>query len=276
MRIRIPTRSRPPVHRSARQPDMPAIAALLDSRAAVNALRRTLPKEGPSVVTCKSAVALRRLFEIRLVDAVVLAPHPSLLPELAHLRAQLPFLPVIAYAPFRPDDGDLLLACREAVSAIAVEGVDDPIIGDLVWRASITAERRRALADAPRMLRLTEPLQRTAWNVLLGEVERPVRTTALAKRLRISREHLSRQFGAGGAPNLKRVIDLTRVACAAQLLGNPGVSVPTVVRVLHFASPTHLSNTARRIANVSTSGLGDLGPRGVLGAFVRGNTRSRV
>jgi transcriptional regulator GlxA family with amidase domain len=159
---------------------------------------------------------------------------------------------------------------------VAVEGVDDPIVGDLVVRASITAERRRALAEAPRMLRLTEPLQRSAWNVLVGEVERPIRTTALAKRLRISREHLSRQFGAGGAPNLKRVIDLTRVACAAQLLGNPGYSVPTVVRVLHFASPSHLANTARRIANVSSSGLGALGARGVLAAFVRGNTRSRV
>jgi len=255
---------------------MPAIAALLESRAAVAALRRTLPKGGPSVVTCKSPAALHRLLDRRLVDAVVLAPQSSLLPELAQLRSRLPFVPLVAYGPFRPDDGELLLACREAVSAVAVEGVDDPIVGDLVVRASITAERRRALAEAPRMLRLTEPLQRSAWNVLLAEVERPIRTTALAKRLRISREHLSRQFGAGGAPNLKRVIDLTRVACAAQLLGNPGYSVPTVVRVLHFASPNHLAHTARRIASVPSTGLGGLGPRGVLAAFVRGNTRSRM
>src|SRR5919108_2865250 len=129
MRIRIPPRSGPPARRSARPPDMPAIAALLESRAAVNALRRTLPKEGPSVVTCRSAVALRRLFEIRLVDAVVLAPHPSLLPELAQLRAQLPFMPLVAYAPFRPDDGELLLACREAVSAVAGGGGEEPIFG---------------------------------------------------------------------------------------------------------------------------------------------------
>jgi transcriptional regulator GlxA family with amidase domain len=159
---------------------------------------------------------------------------------------------------------------------IAVEGVDDPVVGDMVIRASVTAERRRALADAPRMLRLTEPLQRSAWSLLLGEVERPVRTTDLARRLKVSREHLSRQFGAGGAPNLKRVIDLTRIACAAQLLANPGYSIPIVAKLLHFASSSHLSGTARRIANVSTRGLGSLGPRGVLQAFVRGNTRSRV
>jgi AraC-like DNA-binding protein len=255
---------------------MPAVAALLESRVALTALRRSLPKGGPSVITCRSASALHRLLAKRLVDAVVLAPQPALLPELSELRTRLPFIPLVAYAPFRPDDGDLLLACRETVSAVAVEGVDDPIVGELVVRSSITAERRRALADAPRVLRLTETLQRQAWDVLLGEVERPIRTSALADRLRISREHLSRQFGAGGAPNLKRVIDLTRIACAAQLLGNPGYTVPMVVRVLHFASPSHLANTARRIANVSSSGLGTLGPRGVLAAFVRGNTRSRV
>ena len=255
---------------------MPAIAALFESRAAVLALRRTIPKGGPSVVTCRTPAALHRLLETRLVDAVVLAPHPGLIPELSEFHANLPYLPLVAYAPFRPDDGELILACRDAVASIAVEGVDDPIVGELVVRSSITAERRRALAEAPRMLRLTEPLQQAAWDVLLGEVERPIRTSTLARRLRVSREHLSRQFGAGGAPNLKRVIDLTRIACAAQLLGNPGYSVPMVVRVLHFASSSHLANTARRIANVSSGGLGALGPRGVLAAFVKGNTRSRM
>jgi AraC-like DNA-binding protein len=255
---------------------MAAIAALLESRAALIALRRTLPKTGSRVVSCRNPAALRRLIEKRLVDAVVLAPQPALLPELSELRARLPLVPFVAYGPFRPDDGELLLACRYTVSSVAVEGVDDPIVGDLVVRSSMTAERRRALAEAPRMLRLTETIQRAAWDLLLGEVERPIRTSSLAGRLRISREHLSRQFGAGGAPNLKRVIDLTRITCAAQLLGNPGYSVPTVVRVLNFASSGHLANTARRIANVPTSGLGALGPRGVLAAFVRGNTRSRI
>jgi len=253
---------------------VPAIAALLEPRAVI-ALRRTIPRGGPSVVSCRSTAAILRLAERRLVDAVVVAPQPPLLPELVQLRAQLPRVPLVAYAPFRPDDGALLLACRETASLVAVEGVDDPIVGELVSRWSISAERRLALAEAPRILRLTEPLQRSAWDVLLAEVERPLRTTALARRLRISREHLSRQFGAGGAPNLKRVIDLTRVACAAQLLANPGYSVPMVVRVLHFASAGHLANTTRRIASVLPQGLGPLGPRGVLAAFARGNTRSR-
>ncbi|HUR95628.1 MAG TPA: hypothetical protein VMY76_13680 [Gemmatimonadales bacterium] len=256
---------------------MAAIATLLESRAAMLALRRTLPKSGPGVAACRTPAALRRLLERRLVDAVVLCPTATVLPDLADLRRHLPGVPVVAYAPFRPDDGELLLACRRyMVASIAVEGVDDAIVGDMVARAGITAERRRSLADAPRMLRLTEPLQQAAWAVLVGEVERPIRTTTLARQLQVSREHLSRQFGAGGAPNLKRVIDLTRIACAAQLLANPGFSIPTVVRVLHFASSSHLSSTSRRIADVSTRGLGALGPKGVLQAFAKGNTRSRV
>jgi hypothetical protein len=72
------------------------------------------------------------------------------------------------------------------------------------------------------------------------------------------------------------VIDLTRTACAAQLLGNPGFAVQTVVKVLHFTSSNHLARTADRIASVPTSRLGSLGPGGVLAAFVRGNTRSRM
>jgi len=133
-----------------------AVAALLESRTAVAALRRTLPRGGPGLVSCRGFANLRRLLESRLVDAVVLALTPALLPDLTELRRQLPGVPVVAYAPFRPDDGELLLACRKHAVPVAVEGVDDAVVGEMVIRVSVTAERRRALADAPRMLRLTD------------------------------------------------------------------------------------------------------------------------
>ncbi len=256
---------------------MAAVATLLDSRPALAALRRSLPRTGGRVVACRTPAALDRVLDQRLVEAVVVAPGTLALLALAALRARLPAMPVIAYAPFRPDDGELLVTYRRhQLAAVAVEGVDDAVVGDLIVRCSLTTLRRHALADAPRALRLTEPLQRAAWDQLVGEVERPVRTAALARRLTVSREYLSRQFGAGGAPNLKRVIDLTRIACAAQLLQNPGYTPGAVVRLLQFASTSHLAGTARRIAGVTTSALGALGPRGVLVAFVRGNTRSRA
>jgi AraC-like DNA-binding protein len=210
------------------------------------------------------------------VDAIVLAPGTAVPLAIAGLRSRVPGIPLIAYAPFRPDDGELLAGYRrQQVAAVAIEGVDDAVVGELVARCSLTSARRRAMADGPRALRLTEPLQRLAWDFLVGAVERPVRTAELARRLSVSREYLSRQFGAGGAPNLKRVIDLTRVACAAQLLQNPGYTPAAVVRLLHFASSSHLATTSRRIAGVTPGELGALGPRGALAAFVRGNTRSR-
>ena len=96
----------------------------------------------------------------------------------------------------------------------------------------------------------------------------------MAQALGVSREYLSRQFAAGGAPNLKRVIDLARVAWAADLLGNPGYPVGVVARLLAYASSGHLAAAARRVTGVPPAQLADLGSKGVLSRFVRGHTRS--
>lgn len=256
---------------------MAAIAALLESRATVTALRRSLPRAGPGVVVCRTPGALRVLLGRRIVEAVVFAPRPGLPEEWASLRTDFRAIPIVAYAPFRPDDGEALLECRrQGVAALAVEGVDDAVLGELVRRVSLVASRRRALTDAPRLLRLVEPLQRGVWDFLVGHVDRPVTTADLASRLGVSREHLSRQFGAGGAPNLKRVIDFLRIVVAAQLLQNPGYTSARVAGLLSFASSSHLGSTARRIAGVGAPELAHSTPEELLRRFVRGHTRSRL
>lgn len=256
---------------------MPAVAALLSSAEATQTLRRTLPPGGPwSLVSCRTPSALAETLKTALVDAVVFTPASTPLDTLATLRAGFPGIPWIAFAPFKPDDGRLLVDCHGSkVAMVLVDGVDNAVAGELVVRASAAAHRRQALNEACRLLRLGDSLQRRVWNDLLDRVDQPLRTVELARRHDCSREHLSRQFGAGGAPNLKRVIDLTRVACAAAMLANPGYEARTVSRILRFATPSHLSATARRIAGVSASGLSELGPKGVLTAFARGKTRSR-
>ena len=255
---------------------MPAVAAWLDSRGALAALRRTLPRGAGRLLTCRSRAALDRALRSRVVDAVVVAPRTMPLSAIEGLAADFPGVPVFAYASFRPDDGDLLAALARRGIPILVEGVDDAVAGELVTRGSAHAIRRKALADAPRLLRLRSPLQREVWTLLQGMVDRPIRTAELARRLRVTREHLSRQFAVEAAPNLKRVIDLTRVAAAAQLLADPGHTGAQVAAILHFASAGHLDRTSRRIAGVGTRHLGQLGPRGALEAFARGKTRSRV
>lgn len=257
---------------------MPAVAALVPSAEAAQTLRRSLPAGGPcSLVICRSPATLRATLDTRLVDAVVFSPTSTPLQRVEELRTGFPHIPWMAFAPFRPDDAATLHACQDSlISLVLVQGVDDAVAGDLVVRASAGARRKRALQDGPRALRLQEPLQQQVWFDLLDRVDRPIRTEEIARRMRCSREHLSRQFGAGGAPNLKRVIDLTRVACAASLLRNPGYNARTVARILGFATASHLSATARRITGLAARSLAGLGPKGVLAAFVRGKTRSRL
>ncbi len=256
---------------------MPVVAALAAGAGATQALRRSLPPRSPwSVTACRTVEQLEALFQGRLVEAVLFSPATTPLADLARLREGFPQVPWVASAAFRPDDAPLLRELGSVgVRLVLVDGVDNAVAGELVVRHSAAAERERARGDAARVLRLTERLQQDVWRALLARVDQPVRTAEIARSLGCSREHLSRQFGAGGAPNLKRVIDLTRVACAAGLLQNPGYDVATVARILQFATASHLSATARRIAGVASRGLAGLGPRGVLASFARGKTRSR-
>jgi AraC-like DNA-binding protein len=256
---------------------MPAVAALLDSRVALVTLRRTLASAPTTVVACRSVAGLGRAYESRLLDAVVVGRKRLDDLDFDRLRRLFPQIPVVVYGPFRPDDGALLLRLKERdrVAAVAVEGVDDPVVGNVVGRHLLSRVRQASLADAPRLLRLTEPLQREAWAALLSVAGRPVRTEELATVLGVSREHLSRQFGAGGAPNLKRVIDFLRIVCAAQLLANPGYRPGVVAALLEFGTPSHLHAMSRRIVGLPAGRLASMGPRGVLRAFARGATRSR-
>ena len=261
---------------------MTAVVPVYHPRAeARRAVRRGYPDggggagAGGGVRLCRGLEQVRRLLAQRLVDAVVLDVK-SAPADVFDLPARFPRIPFYALSAFRPEDGPVLERCRAAgFAGVLVEGVDNAVLGEWIAARTADASRRQALADAPRLLRLTEPLQRTAWAEVLRRAGRPTTTAHLAQALGVTREHLSRQFAAGGAPNLKRVIDLARVAWAADLLGNPGYRVGVVARVLGYASSAHLAAAARRVAGAPPGQLGPLGARGVLGRFVRGRTRSR-
>ena len=229
------------------------------------------------MVACRSVEQVRALLARRLTDAVVVSPRALPVVALQGLAADFPAVPLFAFAAFRPDDAELLHACAAQLRIpVAVEGVDDAILGELLARTGATALRRRAVADAPRLLRLRTDLQREVWDLTLGLAHAPIRAAQLARKLGMSREHLSREFALEAAPNLKRVIDLARVVTAAHLLQNPGCTATAAARMLSFASTSHLGSTARRIAGTGAAGLARLGPHGVLVAFARGRTRSRL
>ena len=97
----------------------------------------------------------------------------------------------------------------------------------------------------------------------------------MAQRFRVSREHLSRQFGAGGAPNLKRLIDLVRMIGAAELAKNSGLDVRDIARILGFASSSHLAVTAQRVLGTRPASLSRLRTIDLIERFTQGRTRSR-
>jgi AraC-like DNA-binding protein len=226
---------------------------------------------------CRSATRVEAVVQRRLVDAVVFDVLHGAVEEMLDVVARYPRIPMFAVGAFRPDDAGLIRRCRAGgVAGVLVEGVDDGAAGEIIAASSASARRRAELVDAPRVLRLTEPIQLRAWEEVLNQVGSRTTTADIAKSLRRTREHLSREFGAGGAPNLKRVIDLVRTAWAADLLNNPGYTVSSVSAILRFASPSHMADCVRRVAGVRPTELAALGPRGVLGRFVRGRMRSRV
>lgn len=255
---------------------MPVIGMVHDNPALRAALRRGLKRRGLRLVGCRTTEQLERVFHSELVDAAVVGAGRGRVEPTLSLAARFPRVPFFLAGAFRPDDAPLLLAYRQGgVRAILVDGVDDHAAAELVSAKGASSTRRQVLRDAPRLLRLTEPLQVRAWDEVLGRAGDSTTTGQVAVALGVTREHLSREFAAGGAPNIKRVIDLARVLCAADLLGNPGYSVASAARVLGFSSPSHLAACARRIVGTGPKELPRLGLRGVLGRFLRGRTRSR-
>lgn len=228
---------------------MPTVAALLERRPALLTLRRALPRSsGLRLITARSPSHLALLLSRQLVDVIVIGAEPARGRALDGLRHDFPQIPLVLFAPFRSDDADLLLrARRERVAAVAVEGVDDPLLAAILRRSGQTARRRADLVPLARRLELTDSLQLAAWELVVVEAPQGLDTEAVARRLALRRETLSRRFAAGGAPTLKRAIDAVRVLTAGELLGNPGYRVEDVARLLGFSSPSLLHRTSRRI-----------------------------
>jgi AraC-like DNA-binding protein len=197
----------------------------------------------------------------------------------ASLAREFPSIPFFALAPLRPADvPHLARACNELEFAdVLVEGMEDAFHRELVLPATFTVRFAAALSEAYVPLGLHSDLQRAVWRLIIAHGGRAVRTEAIASSVKLTREHLSRRFSAAGSPNLKRVIDLTRLLAAAELAKNPGYDLPDVARVLGFASASHLSASCQRVIGVKSSSLARLRPGDLLDRFVKqGRGRSRT
>lgn len=241
---------------------MAAVAALLERRPAILALRRALPRHEWPLFTARSPAHLDTLLQSHCFDAIILGPDAARGPVLDALRRDFPGLPLVVYLPLRSDDAELLRHLyRERVAAVAIEGLDEPALGQMLGRSGLTARRQSDLLPLAPYLDLIDPLQRQVWAAIIATAPAGLDTEGLAQRFGVRRETLSRRFGAGGAPTLKRAIDAVRLVAAAQLLGNPGYRVEDVARLLRFSSVALLQQTARRTLGVSARQIATLDAR---------------
>jgi AraC-like DNA-binding protein len=263
---------------SAESSNLPTLVVHLQREKAKALVRSAFPRRKWKIVSTRTSEELDGIFRRVLVDAAIIdlgSPDEDAW-KAAALSAEFPSAPFFSIMPLRASDTPA--AARSAGLGfidLIVEGIDENAARDLVHPHAFSTRFRHALAEPPPTLGLTTPLQRAAWDVIVGHSGRPVTTKELAAAVGLSREHLSRNFAKPGAPNLKRVIDLVRLIAAAELAKNPGHDIRDIARILEFASSSHLAVTAQRIFGTRPASLARLRTTDLIDRFAQGRTRSR-
>lgn len=255
-----------------------SIALFVQRERARTLMKAAFPRRRTRVLLARTPADFDAVFKTTLVDAAVVdvgSAHEDTW-RAASLAREYPSVPFFGLSALRTAEGPALAQCATYEFAdVLVEGVDDVAAREIVTHLGFSARFARALSDPPRTLGLATPLQRSAWQFIVSHAGRPVRTSTLAEHLKVTREHLSRSFAAGGAPNLKRIIDLVRIIAAAELAKNPGYDLRDVATVLGFASSSHLASTASRIVGTRPASLARLRTIDLIDRFVKGHGRSR-
>jgi AraC-like DNA-binding protein len=269
----------PEVERSDHELRAPiTVIALSQRERARSLLKSAFPRRRSRLLLVRHVKDLSALLCRELVDAVIIdLGAPSDETTIAIERARdFPSTPFFGLTQLRASDAALVARCANLEFAdVIVESVDDAVVRAIVQPRSFTWRFADALAEPPARLKIDTALSRRAWGLLIGFAGRPVRTDQLATALSMTREHLSRRFASGGAPNLKRVIDLVRLLAAAELAKNPGHDIGDVAAVLGYASSSHLSTTAQRIVGTTPMSLSRLRAVDLIERFASGRGRAR-
>jgi AraC-like DNA-binding protein len=257
---------------------IPLVVAHVKRERARKILRAALPRRKGRLVFARNVDEVREALHTSLVDVVIvdIAAAQEEAWKVTSLAGDHPTTAFFGITPLRVGDAAAVADCvHREFAGVLVEGIDDAAARDLILRAAFSTRFAKALAHPPSSLSLGSAIQHQVWALVVARAGRPVRTDVIAAELRLTREHLSRAFSANGSPNLKRVIDLIRVVAAAELAKNPGLDLRDVSSVLGFASPSHLSTTAQRIAGTKPVSLTRLRTVDIIERFARGHGRSR-
>jgi AraC-like DNA-binding protein len=231
------------------------VAALLERRTALLALRRAMPGRPQRVYTARTPSHLDALLRRHLVDAVVLGAESVRAGTFAAFREDFATIPVFCFAAIRSDDAAMVRRLERLGVEVVIEALDEPVLARRLRRSGLTARREDALLPLGDALGLSDPFQRDCWRRVIEAAPGRLATAELALRRGVSRETLSRRFVAGGAPHLKLTIDAVRLVAAGQLLGCRGYRVSEVAALLGYSSVALLQATARRLVGTGARAL---------------------
>ncbi len=256
----------------------PAIVVYAQRERARTLMKAAFPRRRARLLLTRTHDDFEAAFKDNLVDAAVVdvggAQEDTW--RVASRARDFPSIPFFGLVSLHAAEGPALAQCARCEFAdVLVDSVDDSAARDIVMHLSFSTRFARALNAPPKALALDTRLQHDAWQFIVSHAGRPVRTSALAQALKVTREHLSRSFAAGGAPNLKRIIDLVRIVAAAELAKNPGYDLRDVANVLGFASSSHLSSSTMRVVGTKPTSLTRLRTVDLIERFVKGHGRSR-
>jgi AraC-like DNA-binding protein len=257
----------------------PCVAVYLQRDRTRAMLKTAFPRRRGRVVFARTVPEFQKAIRTMLVDAAIvdLGAAQDDTWRAAALARDYPSVPFFGVTSLRAGEAPAIAQCASyEFTDVIVDTVDEAAVRELVMRDCFSTRFAAALHEPPPALSLGTPLQRAAWGFIVSFAGRPVRTSALATSLHVTREHLSRTFAADGAPNLKRVIDLVRLIAAAELAKNPGHDLRDVAQVLSVASSSHLATTAQRLVGSKPPSLTRLRTVDLVQRFMRGHERSRA
>lgn len=237
---------------------LPSVAALVFTNVHEQHVRGMV-RDCADLRVCRTADDLMLFAKSQRIDVLIASLADQLgestLPLLGSLRVKLPHVPVIAYIEMEPESARHLLAAgRSGVSLVLFHGV---------------AESRLVIADVLRDAHahtLAGDLQSTLAQVKSGYVVRfcqyclthavrPLTIERVTSDIRVTRQHLAREFAASGLRPPRWYMGALRILLAAKLLDIQQQPVDRVARVLQYPSGTAFRQAVRHYTSMSPTEL---------------------
>lgn len=237
---------------------LPSVAALVFTSVHEQHVRGMI-RDYAELHVCRSENDLALLTGSHRIDALIaslVGPlGESTLPLLASLRMKLPHVPVIAYIEMEPGDARHLLAAgRSGVSLVLFHGMAESrhLVADILRDAhahTLAGHLQGALQQVK-----SEYVVRFC-QYCLTHAARPLTVERVAFDIRVTRQHLAREFAAAGLRPPSWYVGVSRILLAAKLLDIQQQPVERVARVLQYPSGTALSQAMRHYTSKSPGEL---------------------